>query len=198
MWLKELMRSSVCARPLWKRLCPNRWPSYQRIKPHCYGDRCEMQSLKLQRTHCRPRRRLLTHSDSSKQACAVGVGIRKTGSILFAGRSEANEKDTLPKFGHSTYRADFGIPSLGLLIEVKFATDARDFKEIEKEALEDIVPYLRTPERYHEILFFIYDDSCSVQNHDTTIRALRSVPGVADVVIVCRPSHLPRAAEQLQ
>lgn len=111
---------------------------------------------------------------------------------------DLEDEDTLPKFGHSTYRADFGIPSLGLLIEVKFATDARDFKEIEKEALEDIVPYLRTPERYHEILFFIYDDSCSVQNHDTTIRALRSVPGVADVVIVCRPSHLPRAAEQFQ
>jgi hypothetical protein len=31
------------------------------------------------------------------------------------------EEETLPKVGHSTYRADFGIPSLGVLIEAKYA-----------------------------------------------------------------------------
>jgi hypothetical protein len=30
------------------------------------------------------------------------------------------DEETLPKLGHSTYRADFGIPSLGILIEVKY------------------------------------------------------------------------------
>lgn len=109
---------------------------------------------------------------------------------------DLEDEDTLPKFGHSTYRADLGIPSLGLLIEVKFARSATDFKTIEKEVLEDIEPYRRSPERYREVLVFIYDDSCSVQEHDTTRRALRSVPGIADVVVVSRPSHLPTAAER--
>ena len=109
---------------------------------------------------------------------------------------DLEDEDTLPKFGHSTYKADFGIPSLGLLIEVKFATSAADFKSIEKEVLEDVVPYLRNPERYREILIFIYDDSCSVQNHDTTSRALGSIPGITGVVIVCRPSQLPPADQQ--
>jgi hypothetical protein len=111
---------------------------------------------------------------------------------------DLEDEDTLPKFGHSTYRADLGIPSLGLLIEVKFARSAADFKSIEKEVLEDIEPYRRSPERYREILVFIYDDSCSVQEHDTTRRALRSVPGIVDVLIVSRPSHLPNAAERCE
>jgi len=106
---------------------------------------------------------------------------------------DLEDEDTLPKFGHSTYRADLGIPSLALLIEVKFARTAADFKTIEKEVLQDIEPYRRLPERYREILVFIYDDSCSVQEHDTTRRALRSLPGVAEVLIASRPSHLPPA-----
>lgn len=104
---------------------------------------------------------------------------------------DLEDEDTLPKFGHSTYRADFGIPSLGLLIEVKYARSSAEFKAIEKQVLEDLVPYLKTPERYREILIFIYDASSSVQQHDTTFRALRSVPGITDVIIVCRPSQLP-------
>jgi hypothetical protein len=39
------------------------------------------------------------------------------------------DEETLHTVGHSTYRADFGIPSLGLLIEVKYARMASDFKE---------------------------------------------------------------------
>lgn len=111
---------------------------------------------------------------------------------------DVEDEDTLPKFGHSTYKADFGISRLGLLIEAKFARSATDFKSIEKEILEDLVPYLRAPERYREVLVFIYDDSCSVQNHDTTIRALRSVGGISDVIIACRPSQLPPISEQNQ
>lgn len=104
------------------------------------------------------------------------------------------DEDTLPKFGHSTYRADFGIPSLGVLIEVKFAREATDFKKIEKEVLEDIVPYLKS-ERYKQIVVFIYDDSGSVQEHELTRAAFLSA-GLAGVVIASRPSMLPKSSEQ--
>jgi hypothetical protein len=99
------------------------------------------------------------------------------------------DEDTLPKFGHSTYKADFGIPSLKLIIEAKFATSKDDFKKIEKGVQEDCVPYLRDL-RYESLVVFIYDDSASVQEHDTTRRALMEIPGVVDVVIVSRPSQL--------
>lgn len=99
------------------------------------------------------------------------------------------DEDALPKFGHSTYKADFGIGSLKLIIEAKFATCKEDFKKIEKEVQEDSIPYLRDL-RYESLLVFIYDDSASVQEHDTTRRALMEIPGVVDVVIVSRPSQL--------
>lgn len=117
--------------------------------------------------------------------------------ILRSAFPDLEDEDTLPKFGHSTYRADLGIPSLGLLIEVKFARSAAEFKEIEKQVLEDIVPYLRSPERYRQVVVFIYDDSCSVQEHETTRQALVTVQGVADVLIVSRPSHLPPVVDRV-
>jgi hypothetical protein len=101
------------------------------------------------------------------------------------------DEETLPKLGHSTYRADFGLPRLGVLIEVKYARSHADFKKIEKEVMEDSVAYLRGTTRYKEIVVFIYDESASVQEHDITAAALRELDGVTDVVIVSRPSRLP-------
>lgn len=103
------------------------------------------------------------------------------------------DEDALPKLGHSTYKADFAIGSLRLIIEAKFARSKDDFKQIEKEIQEDCIPYLRDL-RYESLIVFIYDDSASVQEHDITRRALLEIPGIVDVVIVSRPSQLaPKA-----
>ncbi|WP_316575661.1 PD-(D/E)XK nuclease domain-containing protein [Nocardia canadensis] len=103
------------------------------------------------------------------------------------------DEETLRKVGHSTYRADFGIPSLGLLIEVKYARRASDFKVFEKEIMEDYVAYLLDNRPYTKLAVFIYDESASVQEHGTTRNALVKLPYVTDVVIVSRPSHIPVA-----
>jgi len=99
--------------------------------------------------------------------------------------------ETLRKLGHSTYRADFAFPSLGLLIEVKYARKASDFKEFEKEIFEDYVAYLTDNGPYRKMAVFIYDESASVQNHGTTRNALLKLPNITDVIIACRPSHVP-------
>lgn len=109
--------------------------------------------------------------------------------ILRSYFSDVVDEDTLPKLGHSTYRADFGISSVRLIIEVKFASSKDDFKKIEKEVQEDCIPYLRDL-RYDSLIVFIYDDSASVQEHETTRRALLQLPGMVDVVIASRPSQL--------
>ena len=109
--------------------------------------------------------------------------------ILRSYFADVVDEDALPKLGHSTYKADFGIGSLKLIIEAKFATSKDDFKKIEKEVQEDCIPYLRDL-RYESLIVFIYDDSASVQEHDTTRQALLAIPGIADVVIVSRPSQL--------
>jgi hypothetical protein len=100
------------------------------------------------------------------------------------------DEETLPKVGHSTYRADFGLPRLGVLIEAKYARRATDFKKIEKEVMEDSVAYLRGAGPYREIVVFIYDESASVQEHDMTAAALRELDNVSDAIIASRPSRL--------
>ncbi len=101
------------------------------------------------------------------------------------------DEETLPRVGHSTYRADFGIPSLRLLIEAKYARKAGDFKVIEKEIMEDSIAYLlETRDRYDRVLVFIYDESASVQEHGLTQTGLRKLPQIEDVVVVSRPSQL--------
>lgn len=100
------------------------------------------------------------------------------------------DEDTLPKFGHSSYKADFGIPSLGLLIEVKVVRKAQDFKKVEKEIMEDSIGYLQETRRYSKLVVFIYDESSSVQEHGTTRQNLRKIPTIEDVIIVSRPSQL--------
>ncbi len=101
-------------------------------------------------------------------------------------------EEHLKKFGHSGYIADFAIPALSLLIEVKYADAAGDFKKIEKEIQEDAIPYLQGHEH---LIVFIYDASASVQEHALTIDALKKIPGVFDVIIACRPSQLDRAGK---
>jgi REase_DpnII-MboI len=50
------------------------------------------------------------------------------------------DEETLPKVGHSTYRADFGLPCLGVLIEAKYARHHADFKKIEKRSSKTLWP----------------------------------------------------------
>ena len=62
--------------------------------------------------------------------------------------------------------------------------------------MEDSVGYLLETENYQRLVVFIYDDSSSVQEHSVTSRALEQLPNVEGVVIVSRPSQLPRAMQQ--
>lgn len=101
------------------------------------------------------------------------------------------DEEPLRKFGHSSYRVDFGIPRLGVLIEIKYARSAADFKDIEKQVMEDYVAYLQDRSTYQKIVVFIYDASASSQVHAITEAALMELEHVIDVVIVSRPSHLP-------
>ena len=153
-------------------------------------------ALTLSRFEDALRRWRWDHGDVKNPICWAITSEREVQDIVWLIlRSVFNDvvdEDTLPKVGHSTYRADFGIPSLHLLVEVKYARKAGDFKDLEKEIMEDSVAYLvDTHDRYDRILVFIYDHSASVQEHGVTINALRRLPAIEDVVIVSRPSQLP-------
>jgi REase_DpnII-MboI len=108
------------------------------------------------------------------------------------------DEDTNPKVGHASTRADFGIPSLRLLVEVKYVYDGTtaEFKKIEQEVMIDSVAYLQRVTVYDEIVVFIYDSTASVEHHDLTRDTLIKVPGIADVIIVSRPGVLAQESSR--
>lgn len=109
---------------------------------------------------------------------------------------DVNDEDPNPKVGHASTRSDFGIPSLRLLIEVKYVYfgTAAEFKKIEQEVMTDSVAYLQRATHYDEIVVFIYDSMASAEHHDLTRDALTKVPGIADVIIVSRPGVLAQGS----
>jgi len=109
---------------------------------------------------------------------------------------DVNDEDPNPKVGHASTRSDFGIPSLRLLIEVKYIYlgTAAEFKKIEQEVMTDSVAYLQRATHYDEIVVFIYDSTASVEHHDLTRDALTKVSGIADVIIVSRPGVLAQGS----
>ncbi len=117
--------------------------------------------------------------------------------MLRSAFDEVVDEDTLPKFGHSSYRADFGLPRLGVLVEAKYVYKSADFKKIENEVMIDSIAYLKNTSRYKEIVVFIYDESGSVEHHDLTRETLLELDGVTDVVIASRPGILPAPARTI-
>lgn len=101
------------------------------------------------------------------------------------------DEETLPKVGHSSYKPDFAIPSLRLLVEAKVAYKKEDFKKIEKEIMQDTKGYLTNTEEYDKIIVFIYDKSVSVQEHGETRKDLIKFPEIEDLIIVSKPSQTP-------
>jgi hypothetical protein len=112
-------------------------------------------------------------------------------ALLRAVFDDLVDEEPLRKVGHSSYRSDFGLPRLGVLVEIKYVRSAAEFKKVEKEVYEDSIAYLKERTTYKKLVVFIYDASASVQEHATTIDALLDGDHVIDVIIVSRPSQLP-------
>jgi DpnII restriction endonuclease len=91
-------------------------------------------------------------------------------------------------FGQLHPRIDLCIPSLKLIIEVKFVRQDARFAKVVEEISADCGVYLSRPAEYQHIVPFIWDDSSRVQEHDFLRTGLRKLNGVIDAVIVSRPS----------
>jgi len=99
----------------------------------------------------------------------------------------------LPHAGQIRPRADLGIGSLGLIIEVKMLRTPGDFRAVEEQVAADAALYFRAPGRYTAMVVVIYDDSDRPQpeRYGGLIAALTRHQRVRDVVIVQRPSMIP-------
>lgn len=93
----------------------------------------------------------------------------------------------LEQFGQKKPRADICIPTLRLVIEVKFVRPAKSFSEIIDEVAADASLYLSQSKDYRQVIVFVWDDSHRNHEHDLAVQGLKKINGVVDAVIVSRP-----------
>ena len=105
--------------------------------------------------------------------------------IMLRSQFERIEReDTLSRFGTKTYKPDFGIPDLRVLIEVKFIGGKTDRSRIQEEILADIPGYLGNNSTYDGIIVFVYDQAQKLLDPRKFIEDIRSVDGIIDIIVV--------------
>ena len=103
-------------------------------------------------------------------------------------------EEYLPQVGHRQPRADLGIPSLRLLVEVKFLRRGVSFSDLTEEIASDVSLYLTAASPYGQIVVFVWDESRRTEQYETLRGGLLSLKGVFDAVIVPRPGSLEETA----
>lgn len=108
-------------------------------------------------------------------------------SPLFA---DLKDEEYFPSIGQKQPRTDLFIPSLKLIVEVKFVYERTRFADIIGEVGEDASLYLAEASPYTRIVAFIWDDSRRTEEHGLLIQGLTKIDGVADAVVVSRPGAM--------
>lgn len=93
-------------------------------------------------------------------------------------------EENLPRFGVKSYKPDFGIPELGVLIEIKYIGDKTQPADIQEKILADIPGYLTDQSRYNGIIVLTYDGAHKLRDSTKFIEDIRSAEGIIDVVVV--------------
>jgi len=86
-------------------------------------------------------------------------------------------------------RLDIVLPSLRLIIEVKFWRKAVKAEEMIRELAEDLSLYLTADAPYDMIVPFIWDDAARTEEHAALISGLKGMKGVFDAVVVSKPAR---------
>lgn len=95
--------------------------------------------------------------------------------------------------GHKNPRMDLSIPSLKLVVEVKFMRPGKNFANILEELAADNSLYAIDP-RWEVLIPFVWDDSRRTEQHATLVEGLMRMPMVHGAVVMPRPGKMERGA----
>jgi hypothetical protein len=103
---------------------------------------------------------------------------------------DLQDEEYTPKVGTLQPRADIPIPSLRLIVEVKFWRAEASSQEMIRQIAQDNSLYLVDGSRYDKIIAFIWDNAGRSEQHDLLIQGFLQLGHVVDAVIVSRPSMM--------
>lgn len=107
---------------------------------------------------------------------------------------DLDDEEWLKSLGHHHPRADLAIPSLRVIIEVKFARkDGKSFSDLIQEVAADASTYLQDGSGYTSIIAFIWDDAARTEEHAELRQGLLRIRGVVDAIVLSRPQKMDRS-----
>ncbi|HEY9299480.1 MAG TPA: hypothetical protein VIQ31_24580 [Phormidium sp.] len=110
--------------------------------------------------------------------------------LLAAVFADIREEEYTRSVGQKTSRVDLEIPSLKLVIEIKFWYRKDKPQKIIEEIAQDTSLYLAQGSPHEQMIAFIWDDSCRTEEHDLLDSGLKNLKGIFEVVIVSRPGRM--------
>lgn len=110
--------------------------------------------------------------------------------LLFPIFPDLKDEEYFPSLGQKQPRTDLFIPSLKLIIEVKFVYPTTSFQDIIGQIGEDTSLYLAGHADYTGIIAFVWDDTRRTEEHGLLVRGLTRIAGIIDAVVVSRPGGM--------
>ncbi|MEI9921119.1 MAG: hypothetical protein WDO14_20335 [Bacteroidota bacterium] len=96
--------------------------------------------------------------------------------------------------GQLNPRADIGIPSLSLIVEIKFLRSGASFSKLVEEIAADASLYFKKDsvyaKKYSQMIIFLWDNSARTQNHHEFQKGVSQLVNVAGSVVVSRPGNM--------
>jgi REase_DpnII-MboI len=105
---------------------------------------------------------------------------------------DLDDEQFFKKVGQKGPRADFYIPSMSLVVEVKFVRERDTLQRVIDQIAADTALYRAAGNDCAGIIPFIWDNGGRSHEHDYLSHGLRKLSGIVDVVIVSRPTNWGR------
>jgi hypothetical protein len=103
---------------------------------------------------------------------------------------DLKDEEYFPSLGQKQPRTDLFVPSMKLIIEVKFLRQTDNVSKIIDEVGSDASLYLTKGTDYSGIITFVWDASRRTEEHALLRKGLREIRGVLDAVVVSSPGRM--------
>ncbi|RAJ78953.1 hypothetical protein CLV59_10613 [Chitinophaga dinghuensis] len=108
---------------------------------------------------------------------------------------DIEQEFSMEQLGQLNARADIGIPSLNVIIEIKFLRQNTPFTKMLEEVAADASLYFKKDgvylNKYNKMLVLLWDNSRRNQEHREFIKAACQLLNIEAAVVLSRPGNMP-------
>jgi hypothetical protein len=103
---------------------------------------------------------------------------------------DLRDEEWLASVGQKKPRADLVVPSLHLVIEVKYWRNNSTPQDLISQIAEDVSLYLKRGSPYRKVLPIIWDQGRRTEQYDLLIAGLSEIRDVVSPVVIAQPAFM--------